>query len=174
MTTPEILHDFEPGQIYKDSRTDDLLCLVYIDPNVYLLRDEDTYHRIGRRDDFEREVAGDRFKLQPDAEEFGHTGLLSRVLARAEEYEQESGYKAAHKAEALREAISMLRDEFDAEKHEELDFESLDGIGEKAAANLRKAGYRTKADVRHASDEDLESISWVGEKGVASIRAEVK
>jgi hypothetical protein len=54
--------------------------------------------------------------------------------------------------------------------NERVPFEELDGIGEKAASNLRDAGYETVNDVARASDDELLEIAWVGEKGLNSIR----
>lgn len=53
---------------------------------------------------------------------------------------------------------------------EEIELESLDGIGETGATNLIEAGIATDDDVRRASDEEILSVSWVGEKGLESLR----
>jgi DNA-directed RNA polymerase alpha subunit len=62
----------------------------------------------------------------------------------------------------------------DCESVESIEFEELDGIGAKAASNLRAAGFETNHDVMKASDDELLDISWVGETGLDSIRQAVQ
>lgn len=119
------------GQVYEDARTGDELLLVHLDEMVYLLRDRSGSHRLGKRYEFDENVAAGRFSLVPDAEPFS------------------------------------------SPSDDEMDFEELDGIGEKGADNLREAGFTTAADCRHSSDEELLDVSWVGDKGLASIREEI-
>lgn len=169
-----ITHDLELGQVYKDSRTDELIQLVYLDNNVYLLQNEqDGSHRLGTYDEFDENVDSGRYKLQPDEQSFANTGVLSRVRERRKEYENADGRTAAHKAEAFAEVLDILTDMEPDVSLESMDFESYDGIGEKAAQNLRAAGFETERDIRNASDDELESVSWVGEKGISSLRAAV-
>lgn len=57
---------------------------------------------------------------------------------------------------------------------EELELEELDGIGAKAAQNLREAGYDTIESIADASDEQLLDVSWVGEKALFSLKEAAK
>lgn len=57
---------------------------------------------------------------------------------------------------------------------EELELEDLDGIGAKAAENLREAGYDTDQKLREASDDDLLDVAWVGEKALFSLKEATK
>jgi DNA-directed RNA polymerase alpha subunit len=64
-----------------------------------------------------------------------------------------------------------LSDLDDGEQYEKgLDLEELDNIGEKAAKNLREAGYDTYEAISRASDEELLSVAWVGEKALFSLK----
>lgn len=57
---------------------------------------------------------------------------------------------------------------------EQIDLESLDHIGAKAAANLSQAGFDTVEAVEDASDGEILEVSWVGEKGLFSLREAAK
>lgn len=57
---------------------------------------------------------------------------------------------------------------------EELELEGLDGIGAKAAQNLREAGYDTEKKIVEASDEELLDVSWIGDKGLFSLKEATK
>lgn len=52
----------------------------------------------------------------------------------------------------------------------ELLLEELDHIGEKAAQNLREAGYETTDAIAEAEDSEILDVSWVGEKGLLSLK----
>lgn len=166
-----IPHDLELGQVYEDSRTGDLIQLVYLDNNVYLLQNEDDgQHRLGRYNEFHENVESGRYNLQPDEEPFANTGVLQRVRARRQEYENTDGRTAAHKAEAFGEALDILTDMEPDVSLDDMEFENYDGIGAKGAENLRNAGYKNERDIQNASDEELLDVSWVGEKGLTSLR----
>lgn len=64
--------------------------------------------------------------------------------------------------------------ENDDEHHESVELQELDGIGQKAASNLERAGYDTVESIANASDEDLLDVKWVGEKGLLSLRERAK
>lgn len=166
----DITHDIRVGQVYEDSRSGDELLLVYIDSNIYVLRDRAGNHRLGKRRVFDMNTGAGRFSYKPDAKPFDDTGRLDRVLARADEYESQDGRKEQHYAEAMHEAVDILTGDESADDRQAVPFDNLDNIGQTAADNLREAGYSTKGDVRGASDEELLDVSWVGEKGVTSIR----
>lgn len=57
---------------------------------------------------------------------------------------------------------------------EELELEELDGIGAKAAQNLREAGYDSDMALREASDDELLDVAWVGEKALFSLKEAVQ
>jgi ERCC4-type nuclease len=57
---------------------------------------------------------------------------------------------------------------------EVIELEELDGIGAKAAENLREAGYDTDEKLVEASDEELLDVSWVGEKALFSLKEAVQ
>lgn len=164
------VHEIEFGQVYSDSRTGNLIQLIYLDRNVYVLQNEEGSHRFGQRKEFDRYVSSGRYSLELEAERFADTGVLGRVRDLKREYEQEDGRTAAHKAEALEEALAILSDLGSDEALEDVPFEELDNIGGKAAQNLREEGYETRRDVREATDNELLDVPWVGEKGVTSIR----
>lgn len=169
----EIQHEIHTGQVYSDTRTGDLLMLVYLDQNVYLFRTEEGNHRLGTRYELETTVGAGRFKLQPEAEPFGHTGHIRRVLQRADEYEEAGGRKGKHYADAMREAVAILTSTGAVDAHEEVEFEAVDGVGQTTADALRANGYNTRKDVRQTSDEELLAVRGVGEGNLANIRNHV-
>jgi predicted flap endonuclease-1-like 5' DNA nuclease len=69
--------------------------------------------------------------------------------------------------------LDELDDEY-ARMHEEVDFASLNHIGDSGASNLQEKGIITRKDVSDASDEEILDTSWVGEKGLHSLRNEVQ
>lgn len=168
----DLTHDIELGQVYSDSRTGDLIQLVYLDRNVYVMRDEDSgRHRFGSKKEFVKNVKNDRYKYEPDEEPFTRTGVMNRVKERLSAYESQDGRKANHLAQGMREALDILLDLDLGDEDKPIPFEDLSNIGEKAAGNLRDAGYETCADVMVVDDDELLDVSWVGEKGVQSIRS---
>lgn len=170
----KIEHDVQIGQVYRDSRTNEPLVLVYLDRDVYLLRDKDGNHRTGTRRELDVTIGADRYKLDAETEPWGNTGLLQRVLERAAEYDSEGGRKQDHYAKAMREAVEILKDTGAADAHETVDFESIDRVGEKTANRLRAAGYRTRQDVRRASDAELLDVTGVGASSLENIRGDVQ
>lgn len=166
----EISHDIETGQIYRDSRTNDKILLVYVDRNTYLLRDTDGNHRLGKRSELDENIGSGRYKLDPDAEPFGDTGHVRRVLRRADEYEEQGGRKGKHYAEAMREAVSILSDTGSPDAHETVEFEEIAGVGQATATALRNNGYTTRADIRRADDSTLLKVRGVGEGNLENIR----
>jgi len=166
----EITHDINIGQVYTDSRTNELTKIIYIDEDVALLRDEDGNHRIEKRKSFDRNVGAGRFKLSPD-EEFGYAGRMEALLDAQEQYSEKDGRKPSHKAEALSEAVSLLTEETSSFK--EVEFETVDGIGNATASRLRGAGYTTVEDLSRASDEELLSVGGVGDGNLSNLRERV-
>lgn len=47
---------------------------------------------------------------------------------------------------------------------------SIDGIGEETAADLRRRGIESKADLKEASDEDLLEVPGIGQGTLKKIR----
>jgi predicted flap endonuclease-1-like 5' DNA nuclease len=162
--------DIEFGTVFEDSRTDDLLQLTYLDSERYMLRDEHGKTRYGIRNEFDKYISTGRYTVQPDADSIAETGVLGRVLTLMSEYESSEGRKSEHKAEAIQEALNVLMDIGSERAAEEVPFEELDGIGSKAATNLRNEGFRTCNDVRNASDDEILDVAWVGETGLDEIR----
>lgn len=170
----EISHDVEIGQVYRDARTDERMVLIYLDRSVYILRDSEENHRMGSRRELDENIGSDRYKLVPDADTWGETGLLNRVIARADEYEESGGRKCEHFATGMREAIDILQDTSSKDAHETVAFEEIDGVGDKTASRLRSTGYKTRQDVRRASDSGLLEVSGVGSSNLENIRDAVK
>ena len=56
------------------------------------------------------------------------------------------------------------------DRHETLDFEDIDQVGEKGAEALQSNGYTTKGDIRAATDDELMEVSYIGETNLANIR----
>jgi ERCC4-type nuclease len=69
--------------------------------------------------------------------------------------------------------IDTNRLDEDEKEYESVMLQELDGIGQTAASNLRRAGYDTVEQITAASDTELLDVKWVGEKGVQSLREEV-
>ena len=56
------------------------------------------------------------------------------------------------------------------EYEEDIELESLDGIGDKAASNLRRAGISTVETVKELPDDRILDVSWVGDKALESLK----
>jgi predicted flap endonuclease-1-like 5' DNA nuclease len=177
----EMQYELSIGQTFKRNSRDEVWAIVYLDENNVVLQSKnETYQRgmyrkgkpsmlLEDREYFEAQCGAGDYEIQ-DEDPDGVHGPLLEIQRRAERLEEQDGRKAKHKAEALREALEVFTEDRREDDREEVDLESLDGIGEKAATNLRHAGYVTKGDFRDASDEELTNVGWVGEKGVESIR----
>lgn len=173
MTDPRtnIEHSINIGQVYVDDRTGDLTKVIYLDEDVSLMRDEDGHHRIDSRSNFDTNVGSGRFKLAPD-EEFGYAGRMEALLDAQERYSSKDGRTSDHKAEALSEAVSLLTEE--TSQFEEVEFETVSGIGDATAGRLRSSGYTTVEDIERASDDELLSVGGVGEGNLSNMRAHVE
>jgi hypothetical protein len=53
---------------------------------------------------------------------------------------------------------------------EEIELSELDGIGEKAASNLKRAGITTVETVERLPDDRILNVSWVGERALTSLK----
>ena len=166
-----IEHSINIGQVYVDDRTGDLTKVIYLDEDVSLMRDEDGHHRIDSRSNFDTNVGSGRFKLAPD-EEFGYAGRMEALLDAQKRYSSKDGRTSDHKAEALSEAVSLLTEE--TSQFEEVEFETVGGIGDSTAGRLRSNGYTTVEDIERASDDELLSVGGVGEANLSNMRAHVE
>lgn len=66
--------------------------------------------------------------------------------------------------------ISLSEIDNGEEYHEEIALRSLDGIGEKAASNLERAGYDTVESITQATEDELLAVDWVGDKALHSLK----
>lgn len=169
-----ITHTIDSGQVYTDSRTDDSLVLVFSSDDVALLRDEDGHHRLETRTQFENNVGGSRYSLQSDPDQgFSESSAVRKLESLRDQYEGESGRTAAHKCEAMAEAIDLVEHNGRADDNETVQLTEIDGIGETAASSLRAAGFSTKGDVRAADTDEIESVDHMGEKNTQALIDEV-
>lgn len=168
-----------------DGTFDEQWRIVYVDDEVVVMRSNKEYergrgyrgkrHRLEKRHVFEEEAGSGRYKPISEAEAkppksdeiHYHIGLVKRMFAH---YNEKPGRTAQHKAEALGELIEMLED-FEAE---EVDWTEVPTIGEKAAENLREAGFLTDADVRVADEQELLDVNYVGQSGADNLKEYVE
>lgn len=159
--------------------------VVYCDDEVVLLRSNQTldrkrghlstHYRLEHRDTFEQESGAGRYKrveesadAPPSSDDIHyHMGIVKRRIAH---YDEKPGRTADHKKEALEELLELL-ESFDAE---EMDWTSVDTIGEKAAGRLKEAGFVTDQDVRIADRDELLDVNHVGESGVENLKSYVE
>lgn len=168
--------DFEIGLVFEDQRTGDLRRVVYADDRVVLVRDRDGNSTLEPRETFLAQL-DERYRRRPDADPSIEGGPYDRLLATLATYEDGDGRKAAHKADALREALGLLGesavDTGDPDVSGDdpsVAFEEIAGIGPAKAAKLRASGFRTEGDVRAASDEAVLAVPGVGPENLAAIR----
>lgn len=127
----EIAHDIEPGQIYADDRTGDELLLIFADNGAVLLRDRDRNHRLMRREDFDKDVAYGRYKLAPEADDFGEVRPSGEHAIPFEELDN----IGAQGAQNLRDAgYVTINDVAQASDSELL---SVSWVGEAGVASIR-------------------------------------
>lgn len=161
------------GQVYTDSRSDEELVVLY-EGAVVLCRDEGGGHRLIPRKQFEQAVGGDRYTLDRNEDgTYAKDGKLRRLKEYLQELESADGRTASHKAEAVNEVLDILDGDESLDDMETVDFEQLDHIGAKTAANLVDAGYTTKGDIRSADDEELLDVSGIGQQALQSLRRHV-
>lgn len=168
--------DVQIGLVVADQRTGDLRRVIYADSRTVLTRDETGATTLIPRRTFEMAV-GTRYRPRPDADPDVDGGQYERLLDRLAEYDERDGRKARHKADALREALDLLRDP-SADETEgddpEIEFEEIPGIGPETAGVLRSQGLVTVADVDTVSDDVLRSVPGVGPDTLAKIREAVE
>lgn len=179
----DLAYEPEAGMVFKDARHgdgDERLVLIYIDEEIAVTRSTEKnprttghHHRIEPRETFERQVGAGRLK-RVDETPSVNGGNLSAIARRAEELESKEGRKAQHYAEALREALTLLKDEGREDDNDEIPFEEISGVGAKTAQALRNANYVTKGDIRNADNEDLLDLRGVGEANLSNIREYVE
>ncbi len=169
------------GHVVADQRTGDRKLLIYVDDRVVLTRDEAGHTTLTPRANFEAKL-GTRYRLRRNADPAIDGGQYDALRDRLAAYEAEDGRKAAHKADALREALDVLAGQAPDDGEEdgadsaaddadpEVDFEEVPGIGPETAGKLRAQGFQTEGDVRTASDEDVLAVSGVGPSALANLR----
>lgn len=168
--------DVTDDQVYADARTGDEYRVVYVDDTSVILRlssDGQRSTRLEPRSAFEEAVGADRFELTepsvdspPMPDEYDEIRALFKRYR--DRYTDEGGRVAAHKVEVIDELVEAF-EELVAADADPMDFESVAGIGAKAAENLRDAGYVTEHDVAQASVDQLTDVPWVGESNAEAL-----
>lgn len=158
-----LTREVQVGDVYTDSRTGEELRVVYEDEDVVLCRTD--YYRLDSRQAFEENVGSGRYEFDRND---GHSvsSVVRSLEQKADELEEEDGYKPTHKATGIRMAI----DELEHDPTKTIEFEEISGVGEKTADALRENGITTTKDVESASDDELLSVSGVGEANLENIR----
>lgn len=173
----DITHEIVDGQVYRDTRTDDELRLVYDDDNIAVLRyrteDNGPKHRLETRADFEANVGSGRFDLtepgttsprMPDDVE-----TIRALVKRLRDHYAGLGTRTGkHKAQAMAEFYDELN-ELAAEDVEPMDFEEISGIGAGAAENLREHGFVTEMDVARADKETIMDVPLMGQANTENL-----
>lgn len=190
----QLTHDITVGQVYGDARSkedgeyEEELRLVYEDDERVLLRSNkklthgrnsgSQHYRCEFRDIFEKHAAEGRYELLEDPDDpplmpTDGVGTALTVLKRLRseakhQVNNGGGRKEKHRLEAFDEAVEAVAN-LDPTS---IEWESVDGVGQKTAENLNEAGIETDVDVQSASDEQLLSIGGVGEKNLQNIKEE--
>jgi predicted flap endonuclease-1-like 5' DNA nuclease len=165
-----VSHPIESGQVYTDARTGEELVLVFESEDAVLLRDENTNHRLEPRDDFEAHVGGNRYTLQADeSDTMASSTAVRSIQSLLDRYEYQDGRTAAHKVEALEEALDLIEHGGQPDDNETVDFESIGGIGEAAAGSLRSHGFSVKKDIRQATREEIVDVPNMGAKNTDNL-----
>lgn len=119
---------------------------------------------------FESNVGAGRYKPKRDESgEIVRKGWMGQIHRLKEQYEQDGGRKAEHKAEAIEEVLSIITDDVPADHNDTVPFEDINGIGSKAANALRGHGFSTKGDVRNASQTQIEEVPYMGTKNTEAL-----
>lgn len=176
--------DAQIGTVFEDQRSGDLRKVIYVDDHVVLVRDETGSTTLTPRDTFESQL-GNRYRVRRGVDPAVDAGQYDRLRDALAEYEAAEGRKAAHKAEALNEALDLVAgrapesegdadaesdDDGDDDAAEEFPFEEVPGIGPETAGKLRTQGFVTVSDVRGASDDALLGVSGVGPSALSNVR----
>lgn len=180
----KISHEIVAGQLYEDARYENLddapdWRIVYVDENRVLLRSNQDLekadgvdYRYENRANFEEEVGAGRFKLVDDVadappmpEENRMREIISLIRRKRDKFGNQGTRTGNHKATAMNE----LLEELEAFEAEEVDFETVDGIGSGAAENLREAGFHTVLDVQRADRETIESVPLMGKSNTSNL-----
>ncbi|WP_225334436.1 helix-hairpin-helix domain-containing protein [Halomicrobium urmianum] len=172
--------DAQIGTVFEDQRSGDLRKVIYVDDHVVLVRDETGSTTLTPRDTFESQL-GNRYRVRRGVDPAVDAGQYDRLRDALAEYEAAEGRKAAHKAEALDEALDLVAGrapegegdgdaESDDDGDEEFPLEDVPGIGPETAGKLRMQGFVTVSDVHGASDDDLLGVSGVGPSALENVR----
>jgi hypothetical protein len=184
----DVDHEITLGQVYVDTSSDSRLVLEYIHDDYYLFRDTDgdAFDDFVMRSEPEnmviKKIAQGSYQLQVADGEPVYDGLFGDVRELLGHYEEQDGRTASHKAEAIEEVLSVFGGADPASEaaalpddhNEVVDFESVDGIGSKAAQHLRHNGITTKGDVRDTDRDDLISIPLMGEGNTDNLISHVE
>lgn len=175
----KVSFEIEPGMVFKDTRLDEPREIVidyadrkggvkFIDTEGDSERDEvymtDSYST------FEELVGAGRYKpVRDDDGRIVRKGRFGQVERLKEQYEEDGGRKATHKAEAIEEVLNILHDDVPEDHNDTIPLEDIDGVGSKAAQALRNSGFTTKGDVRNASREQIEDVPYMGQKNTDAL-----
>lgn len=169
--------EIEPGMVFTDTSRERTIVIDYADRDggIIFVDEEGDAERdeVYMRDsyaDFEAEIGAGRYR--PKRREDGtivRNGWVGQIYTLKEQYEKQSGRTAAHKVEAIEEVLDVITDDVPPDHNESVDFEAIDGIGQKAADALRANGFRTKGDVRSASTAQLMDVPYMGESNTENL-----
>lgn len=175
----KVSFEIEAGMVFKDTRYDEPREVVidyadrkggvrFIDTQGDAERDE--VYLMDSYSTFESNVGAGRYK--PVRDEDGRIvrkGRFGQVERLKEQYEEDGGRKAKHKAEAIQEVLDILHDDVPEDHNDTVPFEDIDGVGDAAADALRSNGFSTKGDVRNASREQIEDVPYMGQKNTDNL-----
>lgn len=179
--TDDLPYDLTIGMSFEH-KLGSVRTIIYMDEDIVILRSNKTYqrgeydegnHRIctENRDYFREKCKFGEYKPVDDG---GVGGPLVRMRNEMERFEESDGRTAMHKAEALRDLFGTMENtDVPADHSEPVDFESISGIGSKAAQSLRSNGFRTKGDVREAERESIVELPYMGEKNTDALQERV-
>lgn len=171
--------EIEPGMVFMDTRYDEPREVVidyadrkggvkFIDTEGDEERDE--VYMMDSYSTFEANVGAGRY--QPRRDESGdiiRKGWMGQIHRLKEQYEQDGGRTASHKAEGIEEVLSIITDSVPADHNDTVPFEDISGVGSKAADAMRASGFTTKGDIRNASQSQIEDVSYMGTKNTKNV-----
>lgn len=188
-----LTHEITEGQVYGYSRHkkddgsyEEKFRLVYEDDERVVLRSNKTlsngnyegrhHYRCEHRETFEKNASEGMYELIEEPEDpprMPTDGVASAltVLKRLQNEERHQvecggGRKSEHRLEAFTEAVEAVTN-LDPTN---INWSTVDGVGNKTAENLNEAGFETDVDVQSASDEQLLEIGGVGQKNLSNIK----
>jgi hypothetical protein len=175
----KVSFEIEPGMVFMDTRFDEPREIVidyadrkggvkFIDTEGDADRDE--VYMMDSYSTFEANVGAGRYKPKRDESgEIVRKGWMGQIHRLKEQYEEDGGRTASHKAEAIEEVLSIIVDDTPADHNDTVPFEDINGVGSKAADALRSSGFSTKGDVRNASKQQIEDVPYMGTKNTENL-----